>query len=61
MADDFAWITVSAIEGSRGVHAPSLPAVVQVDNATLSFIDAEGAPWDLPTKSSVSDGSASPN
>ena len=29
----FAWLTVPAIAGSRGVHAPSLPAVVQVDNA----------------------------
>ena len=52
------------VEGCENVAEKlklTVPAVVQVDNATLSFIDAEGAPWDLPTKSSVSDGSASPN
>ncbi len=30
-------------------------------SGTLSFFDTAGEPWDLPTESSVSDGSASPN
>ncbi len=35
MTDDFAWIPVSVITGSRGFHALSLSAVVQVDNALI--------------------------
>ncbi len=30
-------------------------------SGTLSFFDTDGEPWDLPTRSSVSEGSASPN
>ena len=33
----------------------------QASSGTLSFIDTDGEPWDLPTENSVSDGSASPN
>ena len=33
----------------------------QASTGTLSFFDTAGEPWDLPTESSVSDGSASPD